>query len=83
MVREVPTTEAKANFSAVLRMVQRGDTVYITKHGRRIAVMQHVPEDTVESRRAAALQRMDERRRRLPREVSFDEMMSWIREGRT
>jgi prevent-host-death family protein len=82
MVREVPTTEAKANFSAVLRMVQRGDTVYVTKHGRRIAVIQNVPEDSVQARREAALARMEERRRQLPRQASYDEMMSWIREGR-
>ena len=81
MVREVPTTEAKANFSAVLRMVQRGDTVYITKHGRRIAVMQNVPEDTVESRRAAALDRLDTLRGRQPRAVSFEEMRGWIKDG--
>lgn len=82
MVREIPTAEAKANFSAVLRMVERGDTIYITRHGRRIAVLQNVPEDTVESRRAAALERMEKRRLQLPRQVPFEEMMSWIREGR-
>jgi len=82
MVREVPTTEAKANFSAVLRMVQRGDTVYVTKHGRRIAVIQNVPEDTVQARREAALARMDRLRSELPRQVPFEEMTSWIREGR-
>ena len=82
MVREVPTTEAKANFSAVLRMVQRGDTVYVTKHGRRIAVIQNVPEDTVQARRESALARMDRLRSELPRQVPFEEMMSWIREGR-
>ena len=82
MVREVPTTEAKANFSAVLRMVQRGDTVYVTKHGRRVAVIQNVPEDTVQARREAALARMDTLRSELPRQVPFEEMMSWIREGR-
>lgn len=82
MVREVPTTEAKANFSAVLRMVQRGDTVYVTKHGRRIAVIQNVPEDTVQARREAALARMDRLRSELPRQVPFEEMMSWIRDGR-
>ena len=82
MVREVPTTEAKANFSAVLRMVQRGDTVYVTKHGRRIAVIQNVPEDTMQARREAALARMDGLRSELPRQVPFEEMMSWIREGR-
>jgi prevent-host-death family protein len=82
MVREIPTAEAKANFSAVLRMVERGDTIYITRHGRRIAVLQNVPEDTVQSRRAAALERMEKRRLQLPRQVSFEDMMSWIREGR-
>jgi prevent-host-death family protein len=82
MVREIPTAEAKANFSAVLRMVERGDTIYITRHGRRIAVLQNVPEDTVESRRAAALERLDALRATQPRAVPFDEMMSWIKEGR-
>ena len=81
-MREAPTTEAKARFSAILRTMQRGDTVCNTKHWRRIAVLQNVPEDTVQSQRAAALQRMDERRRRLPREASLGEMRSWIREGR-
>ena len=72
MVREIPTAEAKAHFSAVLRMVERGDTVYITRHGRRIAVLQNVPEDTVEARRAAALERFDALRAKLPRQVSFE-----------
>ena len=82
MVREIPTAEAKAHFSAVLRIVERGDTVYITRHGRRIAVLQNVPEDTVEARRAAALERFDALRAKLPRQVSFEEMKSWIADGR-
>ena len=82
MVREIPTAEANAHFSAVLRMVERVDTVYITRHGRRIAVLQNVPEDTVEARRAAALDRFDALRAKLPRQVSFEEMKSWIADGR-
>jgi prevent-host-death family protein len=41
-MREVPTSEAKANFSRLLDEIERGETIAITRYGRRIARL--VPE---------------------------------------
>ena len=41
-LREIPASEAKARLSEVLDAVERGETIAITRHGRRIARI--VPE---------------------------------------
>lgn len=40
--REIPASEAKAHLSELLDAVERGETIAITRHGRRIARL--VPE---------------------------------------
>ena len=37
MMREVPATEAPARLSELLRTVERGETIAITRHGKAIA----------------------------------------------
>ena len=37
MVREVGAYEAKTHFSQLLKQVEEGETVYITRHGKRVA----------------------------------------------
>ncbi len=38
-MKEVPLSDAKARFSAVVRRAERGEPTVITKHGRRTAVV--------------------------------------------
>ena len=41
----VQSTEAKANFAKLLRTVERGETVAITRHGQTIAHVVPAPEN--------------------------------------
>lgn len=57
MDRVVTASEANRNFSEVLRHVEQGETVAVTRHGR---VMAHIvpsddARDTERKRRAAAM----------------------------
>jgi len=36
-VREVPTTEAKSRFAELLREVEYGESIAITRHGKTVA----------------------------------------------
>jgi prevent-host-death family protein len=40
MIKEVGAFEAKTHFSKLLRLVEEGQTVYITRHGKRVAELQ-------------------------------------------
>ncbi len=51
-MREVQSTEAKAHLAQLLSDVERGETIVITRHGRRIARLTPEPEDGGERRRA-------------------------------
>jgi prevent-host-death family protein len=79
-MREVPASAAKTHLARLLDAVERGETIAITRHGRRVARI--VPE--IERRRAeieAAIADM----RELAKEngpASIDEILQWVREGR-
>ncbi|MYE02288.1 MAG: type II toxin-antitoxin system prevent-host-death family antitoxin [Alphaproteobacteria bacterium] len=60
-MRAVPATEAKARLAELLRTVERGETVAITRHGQTVAHMIPVPEVDRASRKQAVA---DFRRRR-------------------
>ena len=60
-MRAVPATEAKARLAELLRTVERGETVAITRHGRTVAHMTPAPEVDRTSRKQAVA---DFRRRR-------------------
>ena len=81
-MREVQTTEAKARLAELLRAVEHGETVAITRHGRTIAHL--VPARDRECvRRKEAVTRFRDRRRRWRRvEMSTDEILAARREGR-
>ena len=81
-MREVQATEAKARLAELLRAVEYGETVAITRHGRTIAHL--VPaRDRERARRKEAVTRFRERRRRWRRvEMSTDEILAVRREGR-
>ena len=81
--REIPASEAKAHFSELLDAVERGETIAITRHGRRIACI--VPEA---DRRRQEIEDAIEDMKQLAKErrekfgpVSVEEIISSIHEG--
>ncbi|MBN8955018.1 MAG: type II toxin-antitoxin system prevent-host-death family antitoxin [Rhizobiales bacterium] len=77
---DVKSTELKARLSHFLDAVERGETVGITRHGRRIGKI--VPE--TEDRQAAirrARAEIEEARKTAPR-VTVEEILAWRDEGR-
>jgi prevent-host-death family protein len=60
-VRKVQTSKAKVHLPQLLRDVERGETLIITRHGRMIARIVPVPEVEVD-RVVAGLQEVDRRR---------------------
>ena len=81
-MREVQETEAKARLVELLRAVEYGETVAITRHGRAIAHL--VPaRDREHARRRETVTRFRDRRRRWRRiEMSTNEVLAARREGR-
>ena len=59
-MREVKASEAKSRFSELLRMVERGETIAITRHGKVIAHL--VP--TLAQDRAKRVEAVEQFRRR-------------------
>ncbi len=58
---QVQATEAKARLAELLRTVERGETVVITRHGKKIAHLVPAAEQERDERRAA-VERFLERR---------------------
>ena len=81
-MREVQATEAEARLAELLRAVEYGETVAITRQGRTIAHLVPV-RDRERAHRKEAVMRFRERRRRWRRvEMSTDEILAARREGR-
>ena len=80
-MREIQATEAKARLAELLRAVELGETVAITRHG--IPVAHLVPASTQERRnRQLAVQRFRERRAGWnPVAFSTEEILSARHEG--
>ena len=56
-MREIQSTEAKARFAEVLRSVEHGETIAITRHGKTIAHL--IPaRDQEQAERDAAVERL-------------------------
>ncbi len=82
-MREVGAFEAKNTLGALLDLVQQGEQVLITRHGKPVARL--VPEAAVRDRSAAkaAVERIREQNRmRTSDRISVDEWKSFIEEGR-
>lgn len=80
-MHEVQATEAKARLAELLRAVENGETVAITRHGRRVAHLVPAPGREQE-RRKEAVARFRERRRRWRRiDMSTDEILAARHEG--
>ena len=82
-MREIQASEAKTHFSELLDAVERGDTIAITRHGRRIARI--VPETDRRRREIVAaiedMQQLAKERREKFGPISIEEIISSIHEG--
>ena len=80
-MRQVQATEAKAHLAELLRTVERGETIAITRHGKTVAHL--VPaEDQERAQRKEAVARFRERRRRWRRiDMSTAEILAARHEG--
>jgi prevent-host-death family protein len=71
--------EAKTHLPRLIRAVERGETVIITRHGKPVAKLAPV-EDQHREDVAEVMKRMAALRRRLPK-VSIEEILAWRHEG--
>ena len=78
---QVRSTEAKARLAELLRTVERGETVVITRHGKKIARI--VPEaDQEHAKRRAAVQALREARKNWePTGMTREEILALRHEG--
>ena len=80
-MREIRATEAKARLAELLRAVEAGETVSITRRGKPVAHLVPAP-GRERDRRKEAVARFRERRRRWRRiGVSTDEILAARHEG--
>lgn len=80
-MRMVQATEAKIHFAELLRNVEQGETIAITRHGKTIAHL--IPseiQEKMQRKRAveAFLRRRDEGEKI---KATLEEMLEWRREG--
>ena len=78
-MREIQASDAKAHLSELLDAVERGESVVITRYGRRVARL--VPEAT---RRQTELEEAIEEIKELRKHtgnVSIEELLAWRHEG--
>ena len=79
-MREVGSYEAKTHLPALLREVEQGETIVITRYGVLVAKL--IPAEKVNRERVRdAIARIEEARARGPK-VSLEEILASIREGR-
>lgn len=80
-MREIAATEAKAHLSELLRQVEQGEAIAITRHGRTVAHLMPPAVHDQESRKAA-VEEFLKHRATLPRlGVTRDELLAWRHEG--
>ena len=81
-MREVPTNEAKSRFAEMLRVVEHGEPLAITRHGKTVAHLIPAVDQERASQRAA-VERFRARRRAWRRiDMTTEEILTSIREGR-
>ncbi|MCY3505142.1 MAG: type II toxin-antitoxin system prevent-host-death family antitoxin [Chloroflexi bacterium] len=80
-MREIQSTEAKARFAELLRRVENGETVAITRHGKTVACL--VPAgDQEQAERDRAVERFLELRRSwAPTGMTEEEILAARHEG--
>ena len=80
-MRMVQATEAKIHLAELLRNVERGETIAITRHGKAIAHL--VPAEAQHRmQREKAVEEFKRRRSKWADvEVSLEEILAWRHEG--
>ena len=80
-MREIQATEAKTHLAEILRAVEHGETITITRHGKPVAHM--VPAGSpARANRKKAVERFRRRRAGWRRvDISSDEILAWRHEG--
>jgi prevent-host-death family protein len=81
-MREIRATEAKAHLAELLRAVEHGETVAITRHGRAIAHLTPAQGQDHVSRRLAVERFRSHRRQWRRIEMTTEEIIASIHEGR-
>ena len=81
-MREVRATEAKAHLAELLRAVEHGETVAITRHGKAIAHLTRAQDQDGDSRRFAVERFRSYRRQWRRIDMTTEEIVASIREGR-
>jgi prevent-host-death family protein len=81
-MKEVGAFEAKNKLSALLDLVEQGEEVVITRHGKAVARL--VPPRTVINRdeARAAMARLRARAKALKLGITLEEALAWRNEGR-
>lgn len=80
-MREIQATEAKAKLAELLRTVERGESIAITRHGQTVAHLVPAHDDEI-VRRREAIARFRERRRRWRKiDMSTEEILAARHEG--
>ena len=80
-MREVPTTEAKSRFAELLRVVEHGEPLAITRHGKTVAYLVP-PVDQERASQRDAVERFRAWRRQRPHTgMTRDEILAARHEG--
>lgn len=81
-MREVMATEAKMRLAELLRAVESGETVAITRHGKTVAHLTPATDQGGVAQRAAVKRFRAWRKLRRPVGMTTDEIAELVREGR-
>ena len=80
-MREVQAAVVKARLSELLRDVERGESITITRNGRKVAALVPIEDDERKRRRQAMDRFMEMRSKWKPAGISVEEFMDWRHEG--
>ena len=80
-MREVQATVAKARLAELLRDVERGESITITRNGKKVAVLVPIEDDERRRRRQAMDRFMEMRSKWKPTGMSREEILAARHEG--
>ena len=80
-MREVQATVVKAQLAELLRDVERGESITITRNGKKVAALVPIEDEEREQRRKAVERFMEMRRKWRPVHMSTEEILAARHEG--